>query len=1022
MRTLKDNIKEAIGRSLDAYNKKYGKALHNRIDNIVAQAGTDNTEIVDARVDSTGKKHTTLNNRINEEFKKGKEHQVTITASHITVEDGVESIIEDIELYGNTVQNPSNLSDIKSVGVDNGDGTYSIDIVTTGRNMCQYVEDGAVNSVGALINDTNMLRTNYIRVSKGQLLYYKWLNSSQLENAETWVCMYDINKKFKAKSLSDMSNHIGIDWDGYVVFYRTKNTLNGFMLSHTPLNVNDYEPYKESKCSIKLPCQLKKVGDIADRLYFDKVENAWCIEKNIFIKSTRDLDYKPSGIAVLDKTYRLGNVRGVENDARVDMYGWRLSMCSRFPFIQGEYWTRDEEHYYLDINNGALVFFVNKSECGNRKEDVVKYMQDIDAKLYLVYKEPKKIVLPLDTQIILNQFLGTTHVFLECGEVEGTIKATFSKSMAGTVQSNTQAIRDMDNRVKDIEGLKESQDMAYSTDKGYLVCKETKNGTVKDLKISGKSLKNIAQTSIFTARFDNGFYQDKGLCPVDKIEIDKVYTFVIFAQFNNGHNSAYSDCEFVVSNIYNGANAHPTIEMDGQSSIVNSGFTYPTTNGSAVIVKRIKFKDFKGFKYLGWRPCRRRSQWVSGEFADYTMKVLLLEGDHTQNPPTGYFEGIASVGDGADKIEVSSMNNGNILNSELIKAGVNGDTGKLSMSSSGSGTVTQQEIIPVVPNMKLYYKSTGERTFRGGGNTFLYKYGVNNEYLGRDTCVTFNPIDIPSNCYGVRVAFTDFELSKDYPAEKYGVVFSQFENFVDTPAKQDKKPILFKDTDGTLKPIKELRGLDTVCDTIELHNDGKYYYHQRTSKSVLNGGEAEKWFRYENVEILTKTYTIKLADTIKRGGGSLILCDKFKYVPWDKFIVDSVNYISHVGTNHIYITHNESTSVELFKQWLQTNPITVITELAEEKVFEVNPLFLKTYEGETMISVDGGAVSPLIDFKITSYITSLVLLNQQRISLIEDQMTNMFKAVLSGDMRTLAETIYPEDFNDLDSPPIMLLK
>ena len=47
MHSIKDIVKQLIGKSLDAYNTKYTKVLSTRIDNIVAQAGNDNTEIVD---------------------------------------------------------------------------------------------------------------------------------------------------------------------------------------------------------------------------------------------------------------------------------------------------------------------------------------------------------------------------------------------------------------------------------------------------------------------------------------------------------------------------------------------------------------------------------------------------------------------------------------------------------------------------------------------------------------------------------------------------------------------------------------------------------------------------------------------------------------------------------------------------------------------------------------------------------------------------------------------------------------
>ena len=76
MHSIKDIVKQLIGKSLDTYNTKYTKVVNSRIDNIVAQAGNDNTEIVDARIDSAGVTHTTLNNRILAETKMNDEQLV----------------------------------------------------------------------------------------------------------------------------------------------------------------------------------------------------------------------------------------------------------------------------------------------------------------------------------------------------------------------------------------------------------------------------------------------------------------------------------------------------------------------------------------------------------------------------------------------------------------------------------------------------------------------------------------------------------------------------------------------------------------------------------------------------------------------------------------------------------------------------------------------------------------------------------------------------------------------------------
>src|SRR5699024_9150204 len=80
---------------------------------------------------------------------------------------------------------------------------------------------------------------------------------------------------------------------------------------------------------------------------------------------------------------------------------------------------------------------------------------------------------------------------MESGEVEGTIKCKIPKSLGATVQSLNNKTDILSDRIEAIEGLKDSQNMKYETDKGYLVCKETKNGVIDDLKIEGRTLVNL---------------------------------------------------------------------------------------------------------------------------------------------------------------------------------------------------------------------------------------------------------------------------------------------------------------------------------------------------------------------------------------------------------------------------------------------------------------------------------------------------------------------------------------------------
>ena len=165
-------------------------------------------------------------------------------------------------------------------------------------------------------------------------------------------------------------------------------------------------------------------------------------------------------------------------------------------------WSQNEEGCYTDANApypNRIWFHINKSKISGDVETYFKNSLPVTIEYQLA--TPQKIVLPLSTQIQLNSFFGTTHVYMESGEVEGTIKCKIPKSIGATVQSLNNKTDILSDRIEAIEGLKDSQNMKYETDKGYLVCKETKNGVIDDLKIEGKTLANIV-TTYDTSKFD----------------------------------------------------------------------------------------------------------------------------------------------------------------------------------------------------------------------------------------------------------------------------------------------------------------------------------------------------------------------------------------------------------------------------------------------------------------------------------------------------------------------------------------
>ncbi len=420
--------------------------------------------------------------------------------------------------------------------------------------------------------------------------------------------------------------------------------------------------------------------------------------------------------------------------------------------------------------------------------------------------------------------------------------------------------------VLDLAGLKEVQEVSYSTDKGFLVCKETKAGTVKDLKLCGKSLLNKI------GKFNTLKWVNNSLGTVlyygvkvssFNLEIGKEYTIKVF-----GFGDNVRDDRIIISSV------------NESKLIQGSNYTFKFTLNT--------FDDATdGFIHFYNKDGKTIVQ------SDYeNAKILLLEGDHTQNPPS-YFEGIASVGTGVDKIEVSSVkSDGNLV-------------GSLQFDEEESVRITANELFTVSLESK---DSTGSNVpqvvFLDSNKNIIDFFNITQKENDR----YFRQFTLNKEIFFIKIkSSTSAKINIDKICVNLGTNKTYIE------AKQDKKTLLYKDSDGTWKPVTELRSCPECFDSVEFHSDGKYYYHIRTEKK--------------------------------------------SYSPNDE-------------SNSNVITDKTNT----------------IAKLAKEKVFEVNPLFLEAFDGETMILINSGVINALMEFKITSYITNLVLLNQKRIKELENEL------------------------------------
>ena len=223
---------------------------------------------------------------------------------------------------------------------------------------------------------------------------------------------------------------------------------------------------------------------------------------------------------------------------------------------------------------------------------------------------------------------------------------------------------------------------------------------------------------------------------------------------------------------------------------------------------------------------------------------------------------------------------------------------------------------------------------------------------------------------------------------------------IDNPDYQsDKKRLLYynNETQTWEKPM--LR----EWDSIEKHTNGKYYYHQRSAEVVLNGSEswAMSGSNFGEFACFYLSFNLKI-------NGKSVLSDKFASLEPMQTEANSV-IGEGISTHHttpsfrVIVSKSKLSSqdVQGFKQWLQTNNVTVVYQLAEEKVYECTNIDLITYTNETNYIVECGAISPKTTLKVHNNISNVVSLLQKKVSLLE---SNMTKYMITQNRMQLAST------------------
>lgn len=948
-----DSFADQVDESMSDYETRF---------NALTVSQQQDAEVIDARDGEQS-----LKARLDRDIEKAKQVYVDVEGSHIST-DSSSGYAKDVEIKGNTIQDAENLADIRSVGDKvEGQELYEIPVVSYGKNLFYGgLESGTYKyDNGVKVPSTTEIRSVHkIKVNPNS----NYIISTNKPVGNIGVYYYDSKENF-IKAVYDDGQKVVTTKDTHFIAFRFVSLdLDGTVQIEEGTVATPYEPYVEDKLTILSPVQLEKVGDVADRIVCK--DGVWGVEKNVktdLINGSENWTLDTSALKHEDNLFFTSSI-SISN-----IINKCMCISNNFLFNNSYSANADKEGIYVTTNGYRIR--INKSKLST--QDVAgfkKWLQQNPTILKYQLSEPTFIPLPHDQQIKLRTFANKTNIsFLT--EIEGTIKAQVPKSLGATVNTHTEQINNLNNELNRVKKLEESTVSTVTTESDFTTVEATSNGYFEDVKLEGKTLVNLCP-DLTTNHVSNVLPNSKSF------ENGGI-------KFSTKPNAGYSEIYF---NFSNGVNVSRdkvyTYIVSVKTTNVKSYDLYYMINGSFIglTLAGTTNKTFV-FKLYGLEGKLKLRFDINGAIDDTQegigefYNILLLEGDHTQNPPE-YFEGLKSVGDGVDEISVESVNE-NLIFSKLEKGAYN--------PTSSTGEILNE------PNFRRVEFKLNKGVYTIQSNS---GYGIVTRCFYNNVDTAFNAVNIlnvQTDNTLVRVSLRGANSNMPWT---FGETTDDIQLMLNKgdiaqpyiPHQSDKKRLLYynDETQAWEKPI--LR----QWDSIEKHVDGKYYYHQRSGEIVLNGNE----FWELRVESDSQDVISFNGSGLTTSSNSLgVVCDKFPTI--NAFGKDANFENIFIATSirmqvRILKSKLSTQDIKGFKQWLQANNVTVVYQLAQEKIYECTNIDLITYANETNYVVNSGAIAPRTTLKVMSNISNTVRELQRKVSNLENYIQHVMIDALNN--------------------------
>lgn len=392
----------------------------------------------------------------------------TVQGENLSVDYTKEGYLREVEIWGNTIQNEEDLLNIQHLGElyvneegqpildSEGKEQYKIEVESYNqKTLLSKIKTSVGFAYGGSITKITELTGRFSLSVTNQDVKIHFPNSAELLGRDKWcyvVVKFDKDiSDIKFKSLETRGYTImqdnrtlvfnGFTYGGGVIDGIVINGSSGvilnerynyeiieFIATDKKSDFSLWDKYKTHKTTLLLPCQLMKVGDMADRLYWDSEKEKYVVEKNILKEIFND---------ATDFRYVSEKTNTVRFNTRILITNPKKGgtvICNLLP-SQEVYDTDYEGIDFHSNSRGEAHLNINKNKLS--EPTVVglnNYLVDNNMIIYYVTTSPQLIETNITEQISLPCYKDKTHIFVT-GGIDGSIKAKVPLDGGQAIQS-----------------------------------------------------------------------------------------------------------------------------------------------------------------------------------------------------------------------------------------------------------------------------------------------------------------------------------------------------------------------------------------------------------------------------------------------------------------------------------------------------------------------------------------------------------------------------------------------------------